>query len=88
MAKRSKVLVSDHEFGEVWIHAKTVYCSNHMKRNIQEYLQKIGKNSKVDRQPIIALFHRMINLTSLEKFESLKKDHEKGEMTDGALADA
>ncbi len=58
-----------------------------MKTNIQDFLQKVGKGSKVYRQPVVSMYYEMLNSKSFESFSSLKMELEAGHRTDGALSD-
>jgi len=86
-AQRPKVLVSDHEFGGIWEEAQSIYCGNHMKRNITDHLKKIGHSSKEKKNPVIAMFHKMLYSKSYEKFSEIKSDLQGGKLTQGALDD-
>lgn len=80
-----KVLVCDHEFGNVWKGAETVFCKTHMERNIKEFLRKNKLSSKSDSVSVMSQFHALINAESYDKFISLKNRLEEGSELKGAL---
>jgi len=84
---RPFLLVTDHEFKDIWPSAKTFFCSNHMQSNMKQILQKKGLNSHEDRNIIKSVFYKLLNAKSKEAFEliveKLKDDClKKGAWTD------
>lgn len=82
-----KVVVCDHEFGNVWKGAQTIFCKTHMERNIKEFLRKNKLGSRGERNPVVSQFHALLNCGSYDKFLCLKKNLEiKNTEWNGAMA--
>lgn len=86
-SSRSKILVTDIEFENIWPGSRTVYCSKHLKKTILEYLSKNGKDSWESKTPVLKLFHELINSKSYERFLLLKNNLEAGLRNSGALVE-
>jgi len=84
---KEKILVTDHEFGNIWPGTRTIYCSTHMKKNISEYLRKLGKGSNGQKNPVLHFYEKMINCKEFDCFLKLKSDLEAGKMERGGLGD-
>ena len=81
-----KVIICDHEFGNVWKSAETIFCKTHMERNVKEFLRKNNLSSKKDSREVLSQFHSLMNSKTFDKFISLKKKLEDGDFNKGALA--
>jgi len=82
---RPFILVSDHEFGNIWPSAKTVFCSNHMKSNIKQMLKDKKLNTDEERRPVLGFYHRLLNSRSEKKFQEVVQQLSDGIWDGGAM---
>lgn len=82
---RKFILVSDHEFGDVWPSAHTIFCSNHMISNIKQKLKDENLNKENERIPVISFYHKLINSRSETDFLGIVRKLEEGTINEGAM---
>jgi len=75
-------LVTDNEFGNIWQSAKTIFCTNHLLRNLKE---KISKTKAKECPHVNAVFYKLINSKTEESFLSTVNDLETGTINEGAI---
>jgi len=84
---RPFILVSDHEFGNIWPSAKTVFCSNHMKSNIKQMLKEKKLNKDEERRPVFGFYHRLLNARNEKHFSEIVSQLTDGIWDSGAMKD-
>jgi len=80
-----EVLVTDHEFSNIWPEATTIFCKNHLERNIKEFLRKNKLGNKSEIQPVITEFYKMLNSTTEPNFMQRKCSLTESEGWSGAM---
>lgn len=85
--ERPFYLVSDHEFGNVWLSSTTIYCANHLKSNLNQMMSKSKNNHSSSSNQAHEVFYKLIKSKNETDFLNEVSKIQRGDYIDGAMAD-